>query len=78
MASVIIRYTCGCGFTTYELEAAIKHSDERNHTLTVLGEVRQVKKSAKPGTSEKVPAIFASLPGTDFSALRAKLGKRES
>ena len=43
MASIQIRYWCGCGYRTDQLEEAVKHSDEQKHTLTVLGEVRKEK-----------------------------------
>lgn len=44
MASVKVKYTCGCGFSTSELEEAVKHSDEQNHTLTAGGTVEKDKR----------------------------------
>lgn len=41
MASVDIKFTCGCGFSTAKLEEAVKHCDERKHSLTVLGIIRK-------------------------------------
>ena len=40
MATTDIRYSCGCGFRTDKVEEAVKHSDERKHTLTVLGTIQ--------------------------------------
>jgi len=40
MPEVKLNISCGCGFRTTTLEEAIKHSQEKNHTLTVLGEIK--------------------------------------
>lgn len=47
MASVEIKYTCGCKFSTDKLEEAVEHADAKGHTLTVLGVVQGIKKSKK-------------------------------
>lgn len=44
MASIRIKYQCGCGYQTDKLEEAVKHSDGKKHTLTVLGEIRKDEK----------------------------------
>lgn len=44
MASVSIKYGCGCGYRTDKLEEAIKHSDQDNHSLTVLGTITKDNK----------------------------------
>ena len=44
MAKVDIRHACGCGYTTSNLEEAVKHANERKHTLTVLGTIRPESK----------------------------------
>jgi len=41
MASVNVKYSCGCGYSTKKLEEAVKHSDKEHHSLTVLGEIRK-------------------------------------
>lgn len=41
MASIQVVYQCGCGFRTTLLEEAVKHSDLKNHTLTVLGTIQK-------------------------------------
>lgn len=41
MASVKVQYTCGCGYSTKKLEEAVKHSDERKHTLTATGTIEK-------------------------------------
>jgi len=41
MASVKVKYSCGCGYSTGELEEAIKHSDEQKHTLTAGGTIEK-------------------------------------
>jgi len=66
MASVKIDYTCGCGFRTRSLEAAVEHSDDEHHSLVVLGEIRYEKPKAQ---------YTDTTPVTDFAALRKKLGK---
>lgn len=40
MADVLIKYSCGCGFKTENMEEAIEHCDNRGHSLTVLGTIR--------------------------------------
>lgn len=39
MARVSFSFNCGCGFRTADLQDAVRHSDFRSHSLTVLGEV---------------------------------------
>ena len=39
MARNNVTYSCGCGFSTKDLEEAGKHADETNHTLTANGTV---------------------------------------
>jgi len=41
MASIQIKYSCGCGYATKLLEEAVKYSDDKKHTLTVLGEIKK-------------------------------------
>lgn len=41
MAKVDVNYTCGCGYTTKSLEEAVRHSEQEQHTLTVLGAIRK-------------------------------------
>lgn len=73
MASIYIRFNCGCAFSTSSLEEAVKHSDGECHTLAVVGEVRCEK---EPQRLEAVAEVFtrptASI-GTSFDTLRAKL-----
>ncbi|MCJ7760841.1 hypothetical protein MUP59_06845 [Candidatus Bathyarchaeota archaeon] len=40
MAIVDINYACGCGFHARTVEEAIKHVDDSQHTLSVLGSVK--------------------------------------
>jgi len=41
MASMKVKYNCGCGYSTDNLEEAVKHSDEKNHTLTATGTIEK-------------------------------------
>ena len=41
MARLRVKYTCGCGYSTDKLEEAIKHSDEKSHTLTATGTIEK-------------------------------------
>ena len=43
MASVKVQFTCGCGYSTGDLEEAKEHSDKRRHTLTAGGTIRKDK-----------------------------------
>lgn len=43
MADVDIVYGCGCGFKTGRLEAAVEHSDNTRHSMTVLGTIKYVE-----------------------------------
>lgn len=63
MASINITYSCGCGFITHKIEAAVEHVDTMGHSLTVLG---VVQKSKPPKPEEHV-----SLEG--ISGLRERL-----
>lgn len=36
MADVNIKYACGCGFSTNDLEKAIAHVEKTGHTLTSI------------------------------------------
>ena len=47
MASNKVKYTCGCGYSTGNLEEAIKHSDNKNHTLTANGSIDKDKDKSK-------------------------------
>ncbi len=40
MANVKVYYNCGCGLRTPSLEAAVKHSDEFHHDVTVSGSIK--------------------------------------
>jgi len=44
MARVNLSFNCGCGFKCPTLEEAVKHSDEKQHTLTAAGTVSKNKK----------------------------------
>lgn len=44
MAKVNIYYNCGCGFRTKNLAEAVLHSDNLNHTMTVVGEITKDEK----------------------------------
>ena len=41
MARLKVKYQCGCGYSTSELEEATKHSDEKKHTLTATGTIEK-------------------------------------
>jgi len=58
MASINITYSCGCGFVTHKLEAAVEHADTQKHTLTVLG---IVQKSELPKPEERIS--LEGIPG---------------
>ena len=43
MATVKVKYHCGCGYSTDKVEEAVKHSDEKGHTLTAGGTIEKDK-----------------------------------
>jgi len=47
MADINITYSCGCGYKTLIIDEAITHSDEKQHSLTVLGTIKKDKKEDK-------------------------------
>lgn len=44
MADVKVKYHCGCRFSTKDPEEAIKHCNEKNHTLTAVGTIEKDQK----------------------------------
>jgi hypothetical protein len=46
MATVEVTYTCGCGYSTTQVEAATNHSDKHQHTLTVLGVIKKAAQTS--------------------------------
>lgn len=44
MAETNIQYSCGCGFVTRNIEKAIDHVEQTEHTITVLGKIMPDKK----------------------------------
>ena len=76
MASVRITYFCGCGFRTEALEAAIRHSEEKMHTLDVHGIITSPKK--KPEQVLVAPRSLgkpAKIIPEDYKDRLAKLRK---
>lgn len=61
MATVHVRYTCGCGFGADDVEAAKRHANSKGHTLTVLGVVK---------APSKVPQRTEAELRREFGALR--------
>lgn len=53
MAAVLVTYSCGCGYHTENQKEAIKHSDAKKHTLTVLGTIRTLRAKKQLHYSEK-------------------------
>jgi len=41
MASVKVKYVCGCGYSTSKLEEAVEHSNKEKHTLTANGTIEK-------------------------------------
>ena len=41
MATIDVKYTCGCGFSTKVVEAAVQHSNTQRHSLTALGMINK-------------------------------------
>ena len=37
MASIQVKYRCGCGYSTNSQDEAVEHSDHNKHTIPVLG-----------------------------------------
>lgn len=66
MARITVIYHCGCGYSTPSLEAAIRHSDSLNHTLTAAGEIRSEKPKATADVS-------LGISVNSFDDMRAKL-----
>ena len=71
MAIVAVKYTCGCKFSTASIEAAVRHSNERKHTLTAYGLIRP-----EPGTVQETRELQGKPPATaQFSSMRDALAK---
>lgn len=41
MATVDVKFHCGCGYTTRKVEEAVRHCDKENHSLFVNGEIKK-------------------------------------
>jgi len=41
MAANDVRYSCGCGFSTKNVEEAERHCDDKKHTLFAHGEIKK-------------------------------------
>jgi len=41
MATNNVKYNCGCGYSTGDVEEAKRHSDEKKHTLCATGEIKK-------------------------------------
>ena len=42
MAEVNIKYACGCGFTTKDIQEAINHVEKTGHTITsIVGTIKK-------------------------------------
>ena len=90
MASVEIQYNCGCGVRAVSLEAAVKHSDNTHHLMTVSGVIRpDTPKPAKivglANTTmrraiRKAEHVVEPEPAADydgsFDNLKKRLGRR--
>lgn len=85
MADVEINYSCGCGFKTKRLEAAVEHSDTQQHTLTVLGTIKGFKPAPSTNTSkprartakDQFKQGLENTPGISrIEELRQKLNRR--
>ena len=70
MADVDITYGCGCGFKTVRAEAAVEHSDDKQHTLTVLG---TIKPASRTHTTTTQARTESSIDVSRIEELRHKI-----
>jgi hypothetical protein len=47
MATNNVKYNCGCGYSTSDVEEAKRHSNEKKHTLFAYGEIKKDEKGVK-------------------------------
>jgi len=78
MADVDITYGCGCGFKTRRLEAAVEHSDDKHHSMTVLGTIKPASRAIEPQTTKnQFETGLHETPGVSrIQELRQKLNGR--
>ena len=86
MASIEVRYNCGCGFHTSSLEAAVEHSDDTYHSVTVSGVIKpdtpkpaKLTQVAARRAQKRVLPLVEAEPVFDsggFEAMKQKLGRR--
>ena len=41
MATVKVKYNCGCRYSTTDVEEAVQHSNQQGHTLTAVGTIEK-------------------------------------
>lgn len=41
MADIKIQFQCGCGFISKSAVEAVKHADDKKHTLTIAGAIKK-------------------------------------
>jgi len=85
MAKVDIKYECGCGYSTRDVDEAANHCDTKSHKITITGTVtsdivRPPKVAVRPRTiattTSKVSRTTKVFGSTDeFENLRSRLGK---
>ncbi len=87
MASSDVQLNCGCGFTTRKLEAAAEHCDDRQHTMTVSGNVypdKTLKPQPKvPSRTRRIMTVQVEVPEetsplVDFAAMKRRIQKTQS
>jgi len=53
MARVLVKFTCGCGYSTERLEEAVRHSDDKRHTMTASGViVKEIERRTRNAEEE--------------------------
>ena len=41
MAGIDIQFQCGCGVVTKSASEAVKHAEEKKHTMTITGQIKK-------------------------------------
>lgn len=81
MTKVEVLASCGCGYSTRDLEKAKSHSETTFHKMTIFGSVTTPKPpkvvlTATTKTHVLTPVKVESVNMNQFQDLKALIGKR--
>jgi len=72
-----VRYECGCGFKTQDMNAAIEHCITRKHTMSAAGMIRYHRHIPASKMSSVVESQksteYCNVSSSKFDELQAKL-----